>query len=119
MIIVDVSQLGGMIPKNMVQIEQLCFKHVRIAMYKLVDFYSTTCQPCRMMDPIVEKVLSQVDGVSLEKVNIHEQSKYAATFGVTAVPTFVLLNEEGVEVSRKIGAVPAPTFKNWIQDNVA
>jgi thioredoxin-like negative regulator of GroEL len=88
-------------------------------MYTLVDFYSDSCRPCIMMGPIVEQIVSQVGGVGLEKVNIAVNNTRANYYGVTAVPTFILLNSDGVEISRKIGAVPAPIFKNWIMENVS
>ena len=72
-----------------------------------------------MMDPIVETIVSQVDAVELERVDIHEDPKRSAAHGITAVPTFILINEDGFEVSRKIGLVPAPTFKEWIKGHVA
>jgi thioredoxin 1 len=72
--------------------------------YKLLDFYSEHCGPCRMMDPIVAQVLSQVEEFELEKVNIMEDPKRAGSFGITSVPTFILLNEDGFEVARTVGA---------------
>ena len=89
-------------------------------MYKLLDFYSDACRPCRMMDPIVESIISQVGSdVGLEKIDVVEESKRVRVHGVTAVPTFILLNEDGFEVGRKIGAIPAPTFRDWIKDHVS
>lgn len=85
--------------------------------YKLLDFYSESCGPCRMMDPIVAKVLSQVEEFELEKVNIMEDPVRANSFGITSVPTFVLLNEDGYEVARTVGARGPQQFREWLESH--
>ena len=84
---------------------------------KLLDFYSTTCQPCRLMDPIVAEVVSSMDSLTLEKINVFKQQDMASKYGISAVPTFVLLNDKGVEVSRRTGLHPLPQLTNWIKSH--
>ncbi len=55
----------------------------------LYDFYSTSCGPCQMMMPIVERL--HAEGFPVMKINISERPDLAQRFGVQVVPTFVLV----------------------------
>ena len=69
----------------------------------LVDFFATWCGPCRMLSPILEQVADEVgEDVRLYKVDIDECLDIAKKFGVTSVPTMVVL-KDGAEVQRLIG----------------
>jgi thioredoxin-like negative regulator of GroEL len=56
-----------------------------------------------------------VEEFELEKVNIMEDPKRAGSFGITSVPTFILLNEDGFEVARTVGARGPKQFKEWLE----
>jgi thioredoxin 1 len=58
----------------------------------LVDFYSTTCGPCRMLKPMYEKLASELkeqnSDVSLYTFNVQNDVNYAVNeVGVRGVPT--------------------------------
>lgn len=73
----------------------------------LVDFYSDSCGPCRMLAPYLEEMEREFSGaVRIVKVNIDEQPELATYFAVQAVPTLVLF-EEGRITKRMLGAHPA------------
>lgn len=69
---------------------------------KLLEFYSGSCRPCRMMMPVVSELVSALGGITVEKVEISKESDRARAYGVKSVPTFVLL-ENGVEKKRIVG----------------
>lgn len=66
----------------------------------LLDFYSDSCGPCRMMDPVVKQLAAQ--GYPVRQVNIQQDPALAARFGVTRIPCFVML-VDGREVERLEG----------------
>lgn len=68
----------------------------------VVDFYTETCIPCRVMEPIVEKILDQdrYQDVTLVKFNANDGD--ASGYGVRAVPTIVVF-KSGSEVLRHVG----------------
>lgn len=69
----------------------------------LVDFYSTTCGPCRMLAPTIEKLAGQYEGRALVyKVNVDRLPELAMRYGIEGVPS-VLFFQNGEEVSRLIG----------------
>ena len=66
----------------------------------LLDFSSTSCGPCQQMRPVVQQLANA--GYNVREVNIHRDPQAAAQFGVTQVPTFVVL-VDGRETERVIG----------------
>jgi thioredoxin 1 len=81
----------------------------------LIDFYAEWCGPCKMMAPVIDEVARTYAGkLKVVKVDVDESGEIAAAFGVTAMPTFVVL-KDGQEAFRRIGAAPKAAFLNEIQ----
>ncbi len=57
----------------------------------LVDFYSDNCAPCRMMTPVLEEVSKERTDLKVVKVDAATNFDVAVKFGITAVPTFLLI----------------------------
>lgn len=81
---------------------------------KLLKFYTETCQPCKLMAPIVE-VACEKTGISFEDVHAIEDRR-GLDFGVTNVPTLVLV-EGDQELARRTGLTPLNQLVQWIRDN--
>jgi len=80
----------------------------------LIDFYAQWCGPCKMMAPIIDDIAREYNGkLKVVKVDVDESGETAATYGVTAMPTFVVF-KDGQEVARKSGAMPGPLLEDWI-----
>ena len=73
----------------------------------LIDFYTPTCPPCRAFAPTLEQIATEQAGkLKVVKVDASVEGELAAEFGITAVPTFVLLEK---------GAKKA--FEQWLSEN--
>lgn len=84
----------------------------------LVDFYSPTCAPCNMMNPIVESLAERRAGeIMAIKINVDSLPQLAAAFGVQGVPTFVLV-KKGSERDRMSGAVSETDFSLWVASRI-
>jgi thioredoxin 1 len=81
----------------------------------LVDFFAEWCGPCKMMAPLLDEVARDYAGkLKVVKVDVDESGETAARFGITAMPTFVLV-KNGREAFRRIGAAPKSTFVRELQ----
>jgi thioredoxin 2 len=80
----------------------------------LVDFYSPSCMPCRMMHPIVDSLAERRAGeLMVVRVNTDDNPGLASAFRIQAVPTFVVM-KKGVEMGRTSGAMPEMDFSLWV-----
>ena len=71
----------------------------------LLDFWAPWCGPCRMVVPLVEAIAQERPDVKVGKVNIDEQFELAREFGVTTIPTLVVM-KDGKIVRQASGARP-------------
>ncbi len=71
----------------------------------VLDFNAVWCGPCQAMKPMFAEFEEIFDGfVNFVPVDIDEYTEFAKSYKVEAVPTFVFLNKDGVEVNRLVGA---------------
>ena len=79
----------------------------------LVDFYTETCPPCKMMAPIIDKLADDLAGtVKVVKVDASKNANLAQNYGVNSVPTFHLIKDGEIR-KIKTGAVPPAQLKSW------
>ena len=70
----------------------------------LIDFWADWCSPCKMLLPILEKLVREHAGqVLLAKVNCDELQPIAQQFGVRSLPTVILM-KDGQPVDGFVGA---------------
>jgi thioredoxin 1 len=69
----------------------------------LVDFTATWCAPCRVLEPILERVATESGGaLKVVSVDGDDSSALASRYGVRGFPT-VIAFVGGKEVARQIG----------------
>lgn len=68
----------------------------------LLDLMQTNCQPCRVMDGIVNELANEYgETAHIVKVDVTKVPGAAAAFAVRSTPTFVLLGTATKKVSKK------------------
>ncbi|HDM10034.1 MAG: thiol reductase thioredoxin [Deltaproteobacteria bacterium] len=69
----------------------------------LVNFHAPWCAPCRLLEPIIDKIASTFkDRVFIHGLNVDEHEDLALNLEIHHVPTLIIF-KEGREVERIIG----------------
>jgi thioredoxin 1 len=80
----------------------------------LVDFWASWCPPCKMMQPVVDRLHQEFTGTAeIVSINIDQNPQIAAEYNISGVPTFVSFRN-GQEVARKTGALTENQLRKMI-----
>lgn len=79
----------------------------------LLDFWASWCGPCRMQSPIVDQLADARSDVRVGKVNVDEESELAAKFGITSIPTLVVIKNGSVS-NQVTGVTPKAGLEKLI-----
>lgn len=70
----------------------------------LVDFWASWCPPCKMTEPLIDKLAQKYDGkVKIGKINVDQNPRTAAKYGIKGIPTFITF-KSGEIVEKRVGA---------------
>jgi thioredoxin 1 len=81
----------------------------------LVDFWAAWCGPCRAIGPVVEELARDYAGkVKVAKMNVDENAKTPAKYGIRAIPTLIIF-KGGQVVEQITGAVSRSIIENALK----
>ncbi len=69
----------------------------------LVEFSSAFCSPCRATRRILDRVVDDIDGVTLVEIDAEEHLDLTRQLSVTRTPTVLILDGDGVIRHRAAG----------------
>jgi thioredoxin 1 len=81
------------------------FSHVPVkGMVTMIDLGATECVPCKMMAPIMEKMVKKYqDKAAIVFIDVWKNRDQVFRFGIRAIPTQIFYDATGREVSRHVG----------------
>lgn len=103
---------------NTVQIDAALAKGKQEGKPTLLFFTASWCPPCKHMksdvlpqEAVANTVRDQFVGVY---VDIDERRGDADAYGITGVPTFIVVSKDGQEVARRSGAMSSAEFQQFL-----
>ena len=71
----------------------------------LVDYWAEWCGPCKMISPILDEIATEYAGkLKVAKVNIDDNQKTPAKYGIRGIPTLMVFKNGNIEAT-KVGAL--------------
>lgn len=74
-------------------------------------FTASWCQPCKNMRPTLDKLPKAF----LVEHDVDEDRLVVELYDVKAVPTFIVLDSEGAEIARHMGAVSYSVLAGYLE----
>jgi thioredoxin 1 len=83
----------------------------------LVDFGSTGCVSCEMMEPILETLRKKYkDKVNVLFIHVGEEPILASRYGIQSIPVQIFFDKSGKEFFRHVGFFPQDRIEAKISD---
>jgi len=81
----------------------------------LVDFWAAWCGPCKAIAPVVEELARDYAGkIKVAKMNVDENAKTPAKYGIRAIPTLIIF-KGGQVVEQITGAHPRTVIEGALK----
>ena len=85
----------------------------------LVDFWAPWCGPCRVVAPVLEEIAAeQADKLRIVKLNVDDNQRTAAQYGVMSIPTMIVF-KNGQPAKTIVGAYPKRRLEAELEPVIA
>ena len=79
---------------------------------KVLKFQAEWCGPCKSLSKVIENYYK--GDVVIEEIDIDQNREKAVEMGIRAVPTCILLDDNGIEINRKTGMMMIDEFEDFL-----
>ncbi|MDC0225515.1 thioredoxin [Gammaproteobacteria bacterium] len=84
----------------------------------LVDFWAEWCGPCKMIGPILEELVVEMDDkIKIVKVDVDNNNQTAMDYAIRSIPTLIIVKDRAV-VAQHIGAASKAQLESFINQNI-
>lgn len=82
----------------------------------IVDFSAEWCGPCKMIDPVLEKIAAEHAGrLIVARVDADQNQRYMLEYDVRGIPTLLFI-ANGKVIHRQVGAVPETFLRDIVEE---
>ncbi|RIH64146.1 thiol reductase thioredoxin [Mariniphaga sediminis] len=86
----------------------------------LIDFYADWCGPCKIASPILEEISKEYAGdIYVYKIDTEKERELASVFGVSSIPAFLYIPQNGKPVMMSGIARSKEDTKKMFKDNIS
>lgn len=104
---IELVEIGGSQPQGASLTSMPLKKALSSGKPTIAEFGSGTCIPCKQMKPILEKLAAEYEGkLNVVIVEVYEQRELTQQYGIMAIPTQIVFDSSGKEVTRHTGLWP-------------
>jgi len=85
---------------------------------KVLKFYGTWCQPCKLLDPIFEEIEENYD-VDIKHVDVDDDAnaELMTEHSIRSLPTVVFLDDDGEIIETLVGTKKKREYTQIIENN--
>ena len=85
----------------------------------IVDFWSPTCEPCKSLEPPLEKMaINYGSSVNIVKVNANDCPKTSSKYMVRGLPTILFIKDKNVQ-SQLVGSITPALIEKKLKELMA
>ena len=84
----------------------------------VVDFWAEWSGPCKAMAPVLDELADQYkDKMTIAKINIDENQKTPASYGVRGIPTLIMF-KDGEVIATNVGSATKSQLETFFDNNI-
>lgn len=80
----------------------------------VVDFWAEWCGPCKALSPLLEQAASEVEGVTVVKMNVDDNTDTPVQYGIRGIPTLIAF-KGGQPVASLVGLRDKAELVSWME----
>ncbi|MDO5048236.1 MAG: thioredoxin family protein [Anaerococcus sp.] len=81
----------------------------------LVEFYSKTCGPCKMLSFVLDDLSKHYEDLTIVKIDFEANPDLVKEYGVEGYPTMIMF-KDGQEINRRGGLQQKPVIEKMIKE---
>jgi putative thioredoxin len=106
-----------MTPEFIIDVDETNFEYEVLSYSQnipvVVDFWATWCNPCKMLTPMLEKLVTEANGnIRLARIDVDANPNLALRYSVRSIPT-VKMFSQGQVASEFVGLQPEPRIREF------